>query len=271
MICGHVTNNNEPDSEAMTDEPQATTNGSRTFDDPARNERGIRRTVMALVILSGAILVLGLGSGIVNRERRNEQILPRLLTLYAVYPDLSLQYTQYASPADPQLADDDEPPAEEEQVIISPPLTPDSIILQQDVIGFRPERLTLLDTNETDADIPDANLLEYTLLRQTGDGPYGIELEIEGSPLVSETAIVINTQQDVRFAQTMVAVAIPVTAQNIDSRGFASYRSERIGTWQVFYYDMSLIASPEPITVTYNMADATVPPSLDILQVDQNR
>ncbi len=256
----------------MSDQPETPLPADTiTFNDPQRNDRGIRLTVIILLIVSGAILILGLGSGIVNRERRNEQVLPRILTIYAVYPDLSMQYVQLASPADPQLTDDDIESEVEEVTLIGPPLGPADNISAQDLIGFKPEALTLLDTTDIPADMPDANRPQYTLERLTGDGPFGIDLQVTGSPLVSETAIVINAKQNTNYAQTMVAVAVPVTAQDIDSRGYNAYRSVRVGTWLVYYFDMSLVESPEPITVTYAMVDATAPDKIDIISVDQNR
>lgn len=255
----------------MEQQPIPTEDGRVRFDNPSRNERGIRTTVIVLLVLTGAILVFGLGSGIIARERRNEQVLPRLLTVYAVYPDLSLRYMQYASPADPQMTDDDIPPAPEERLLEGPILSEDSEILEQELLGFRPDLIELTDTIDREAEIPGTVRPQYTISRNTGEGSFGIDVFMTGSPLVSETAFVVNTQQNTDYAQTMVAVAVPVTAQNIDSRGYQAYRSVRVGSWQVFFYDVSLVDSPEPITVTYTMADATVPRNIDILLIDQNR
>jgi len=234
-----------------------------------------RRIVLTGLILLGMIILimgLGIGSGLVARQRHNEQILPRILLLYEIHPDGSLRFVKYVNPADPQLTDDDIPPEADTVQLFGPTVFDENAIAGVDVIGLNAERVELVETDfQPSPTIAGASFPVYTLERLTGDGPFGVDVQVEQSPQVSETAFFINAVQDTRYAQTMLALALPRLARDQRVVGYEAYRDVRLGAWQVYYFDVSVVADPVTISIAYDMTGLDEPEGLAIEQVDTGR
>lgn len=239
---------------------------------PAYSPARIRVTLLAILAIMGLAAVLGALSGLVARERRNETILPRRLEIYALYPDGSLRYLQQVSPADEQLVDDDIPPITQVVEIVGPPMGSPGDLVNVEHIGGMLARSEAFE----DPDRPGWWRERFPIRRETGDGPYLIDMQLSGSPVLrpagGSTQVELPLAPQDKFAQAVLVFAIPHELEAEISNGPAPYRSTLLGGWRVYYFDVTLLEAADTLGLHIDIPLGTPRPvDFTAQQIDRNR
>ncbi|MGF1504588.1 MAG: hypothetical protein GYB64_04320 [Chloroflexi bacterium] len=233
---------------------------------PERPRGAIQTTLTVLAVLIGLVALLGVGSTLLGQTRRNENILPRELVLYAIQPDGSVLYTDIIRPADQQLLDDDIPFETQFLTVQGPPHSDLDDVVSTDISG------AALESTSTISD--GLYFTAYNLRREYTDGQtITLTVELTRSPYVTQQdeqivlELPVTPQQT--YAQRMIAVALPSAAGSVS--GPQQYRDARVGPWRVYYFDVTLLDSPQTITVRFTPTQTGDLPAPNLTRVETNR
>lgn len=233
---------------------------------PQPNRRGIIITLAVIAVIALLAAGFGVASTLIGRERRNENILPRLLEIYALLPEESLRYVRVVRPADPQLVDDELPFEPEERTISGPLYINEAAIVRAEVFGG-----TLIGTTP-EVMGGGGQTTEYTIRRELTDGQvFGVDITLSGTPLTNGETFTLTVGPQTTDAQRIIAVAVPVGGQVLDVGGFSTYREATFDGWQVYYFDVTLIEEPQTIVVRYNIPPGTDAPDIETVRFEVNR
>ncbi|MCC6906123.1 MAG: hypothetical protein IT326_09795 [Anaerolineae bacterium] len=235
------------------------------------SRRGIWITLGALLALMALAAGFGALSSVVGQGRHNEEILPRALDVYAIYPDGHLRVVRLVHPVDMQLVDKKIEPHDEEVVLFGPSMARRDDLVDVDHAGARLTRSEAI----VDPHNPGWFVERFPLVRRTGDGPYWIDLALASSPNLSQDGVDWAFSLEVRpqetFAQQIIAITVPHTSEALDN-GFESYRDVYVGGWRVFFYDTSVLAAEDTIRLDFTMpADTRRPVDFNISHVENRR
>jgi len=209
---------------------------------------------------------------------------PRNTDIWFVYPDGSVRFAALLYPAP-----EDFPPnsTEAEFTVAGPLVYSMGDMLDTEVIGG----------SITDSEVlpgPTGNQdLFYELFRiqyeGDGDQPYGINVETFNSAYVSLLAdgtrlLLLGTDNQSRFAQVVVAVALPEDTQVFEDvfeqpedpdnpegpQRYGPYRQRTIDGWTVYYFDTTYSTGREAIQIEF-LPGQTTPETPDLITIDEER
>jgi hypothetical protein len=229
-----------------------------------------RRNVLIGIVL--AVVLIGTGSvaGLVafggTGARRGTNATPRVIDVWAVYPDETLRYVEIIHLA---------PVAEgtEEAVDVAGPLvnTKDDVTSLESFGGEVEEAVYAVGPGEDSE-----RVYPLVTIRPDGSGMYGLDVISEHSPYIAPNSatgegliLSLGTQQQSYYEQFIVAVALPPGANVTNVPNFEPYREARVGGWWVYYFDTTNVTGEEVIRLHYDLAGAgAAPPELDPWRID---
>lgn len=230
-----------------------------------------RRNVLIGVVLAIVLIGTGSAAGLTafggSGARRGTNATPRVIDVWAVYPDGTLRYVEIVHPPDGVIL---------EAVDLAGPL----VDAEEDVASLEAFGGEITGVEYTAGPGQDAERV-YPLVTLVLDGSETYELDVatENSPYISpgsaadgEMILSLGTQPQDYYSQFIVAVALPPGADVTDVPDYEPYREARIGGWSVTYFDTTDVTGGEAIRVTYHLAGAdSPPPELDPRRVDARR
>jgi hypothetical protein len=230
------------------------------------------RTVLIVVALVVVAVTLAGVAGVRWQEdaaaRRNTDATPRYIDIWALYPSDEVRFVSRFHQA--LLAN-------EEVQVVGPLMPSADVIVSAEPLGGTIASTETLPGTEHDSSLA-YNL--YTLTRDAGDAPYGIDVRTTQSPYVTvnpdnpeERIFSIGTVPQDYYAQVIVAVALPADAEVVSTPAageMESYRFATVAGWQVYYFDVTDASGEEAIRLTYRLPDGE-PAALNPVRIDRRR
>jgi hypothetical protein len=237
---------------------------------PQRPNRALALTLVGMLLLAAVAGAFGVGSTLIGANRRNENLVPRTLEVYALLPEGGLRYVLAERPADQILADDDLPFENTERAFTGAAFEQEDHITSEEVYGG-----TLVEKTPTTPP-GDATATRYLLERDITDGQVlGVRMTLSQSPNLSTdgsaTVFTLPVAPQDTVAQRIVAVAVPRGAEVLSFSGPEAYRQTRVGGWQVLYFDVTILDGETTINVAADLSGTTAPARIDIPQFEVNR
>jgi hypothetical protein len=235
-------------------------------------DRTTRTVLIAVALVVIAVTLAGV-AGVRWQEdaaaRRNTDATPRYIDIWALYPDDEVRFVSRFHQA--LLAN-------EEVQVVGPLVSSADVIQSAEALGG-----TIASTETLPGTEHDSNLVYnlYTLTRDAGEAPYGIDVRSTQSPYVTvspdnpeERIFSIGTVPQDYYAQVVVAVALPADAEVVNSTPAAgemeSYRFATVAGWRVYYFDVTDASGAEAIRLTYRLPDSE-PAALNPARIDRQR
>jgi hypothetical protein len=236
---------------------------------------GIAIALVVVIVLGVVVLILSArnprlimrltGGG----PHHNENIIPRNMDVWMVYPEDVLRFVTIFRPDD-NLAT---PPPDEAVTVAGPLMYGEEYLISAEPFGGEVQSVELMSGLGQDEHL---KYQLYTLTRSPGDGPYGLDSRITSAPYIQtvedgyEIGFGIRPQN--YYMQVIVAVAFPRGTRIGEMSALQPYRIARIGDWEVYYFDVTVAAMGSMIRVRYTLPEETAPPAdLDYWQVEAER
>lgn len=256
--------------------------GKREADPPPGERRRTRfdhtrrNTFIVLAVIAGVIVVSAVAAFGVDQAqiapRRNTAVTPRNTDIWAVYPDDTLRHVTLFYQV--RSAEDTAP-----LLVPGPLLAAEDDMLEEMPIGGE---IASSELQSGPAQNAEQSFIMYTIDPAPGvlegQEAYGVNVRTQDAPYIVPAVdgegqlIQLGTDPDSGYAQVIVAVALPSSAQVTDVPDMQAYRQVRIGDWQVYYFDATAPEEGDVIRVQYTFPeDAPEPPVLDYAAIDRRR
>jgi hypothetical protein len=228
--------------------------------------RRFRLAVMALAVLAVvAVLVIVILN--ILGAKRTDPFAPRVIDIWAVYPDDSITFMTLHYPAEGSL---------ETLVDLAGPL----VNVEADVTGEEGLGGEIVASAFYAGPGHDSALTYplYSVQREPGGAAYGVAAQTRRSPYITidpEDA----TGRIVSFGaaplegmrQVIVAVALPRGTVVTDVPDLAYYYNTRAGDWDVYYFNTTNATGEEAIRLTYQPDPDADPGLPDPYRIDRKR
>lgn len=236
---------------------------------------GMSIALVVVIVLGVVVLILSntnprlmmrlAGGG----PHHNEDVIPRNIDVWMVYPDDVLRFVTIFRPDD-NLAT---LPPDETVTVAGPLMYGEEYLIDAEPFGGEVQSVELMSGLGQDEDL---RYQLYTLSRSLGDGPYGLDSRITGAPYIQlvegSYQIGFGIRPQSYYMQVIVAVAFPRGVRVGEMDALQPYRIARIGDWEVYYFDVTVAALGSMIRIRYTMPEEITPPAdLDYWQVEAER
>jgi hypothetical protein len=222
--------------------------------------------IVLAVVLIGTGSVAGIAAFGGKGARRGTNATPRVIDVWAVYPDETLRYVEIIHP---------DPVAEgtEESVDVAGPLVDtEDDITSLESFGGEVEKAAYAVGPGQDAE----RVYPLVTIRPDESGMYGLDIVTEHSPYIAPNSatgegliLSLGTQQQDYYEQFIVAVALPPGASVTNVPNFEPYREVHVDGWRVYYFDTTDATGAEVIRLHFDLAGASAsPPELDPWRID---
>lgn len=240
-----------------------------------------RRTIYFAVVLVTVLIFIGLlsmvlaslpGSELPNIPRALD-VEPRMIAIWTVYPDETVGYTSIF-----HITEEESGAVTE---VAGPLVSSENDVISTEAIGGSLESSSFVIGPDHDV------VYQYELLnitRDAADEPYGLTSRAKNSPYLADSAaesgnlvVSLGTTVNEYFAQSIVAVVLPKDVMVVNyetAEGFdllLPYRRIAIGSWIVYYFDVTDVDAGQSIQVTYTPGSSSDLPELDIWKVERKR
>lgn len=236
---------------------------------------GMAIALVVVVVLGVVVLILSntnprlimrlTGGG----PHHNEDVIPRNLDVWMVYPDDVLRFVTIFRPND----DIATLPPDESVTVAGPLMYGEENLISAEPFGGEVQSVELMSGLGQDEDL---RYQLYTLSRSPGDGPYGLDSRITSAPYIQMAEdgyqIGFGIRPQSYYMQVIVAVAFPRGTHVGEMEALQPYRIARIGDWEVYYFDVTVAELGSMIRIRYSLPEEITPPAdLDYWQVEAER
>lgn len=225
-------------------------------------------TVLLSTVLAGLIMDANAGE-----SRLQDELLPRNLDIWAVYPDGSVRFVTLIEPEEVNKV-----PATVDAA--GPLLYSADDILKAGILGGSSIETDLLSGSEYFNDPGIEIFYPVYWIEYSGEDVYGVDVFVENSPYVSDDPadengkikiLNLGTSQGENYAQVIVAVALPKSARVVEMSGLFPYLQREIGDWNVLYYDTSSPPYGAIIRLSFILDPDDIVRELNLATVDRRR
>jgi hypothetical protein len=252
-------------------------NRKRTRFDRSRQNlfTGIAVGLVAVIVLGVVVLITSAVNPrlIMNLTgggpHHNEDIIPRNMDLWAVYPGDVLRFVTIFYPDDGLAT----LPPDEPVTVAGPLMIGEENLISAEPFGGEVQSVELMTGLGQDEHL---KYQLYTLTRTPGSGPYGLDARITNAPYIQAVEdgyqIGFGIRPQNYYMQVIVAVAFPRGTRVGEMDALQPYRIARIGGWEVYYFDVTVAAMGSMIRIRYTLPeDSPAPADLDYWQVEAER
>ncbi|MGF1504589.1 MAG: hypothetical protein GYB64_04315 [Chloroflexi bacterium] len=207
-----------------------------------------------------------------------QDVRPRNIDMWMIYPDDSIRFVTLEYPAEPTVEQRDTVVAED---AAGPLYHEEDDVVSESAIGAEILNAEVAAGPENEDLLYTFYVLDYTLT--SAPGGYGVDVTTLNSPYISaqsggatRAAQFFASPQDV-FAEVVVAVAFPDDTTLITQfgdgflgDGLQPYKQINLQGWLVYYFDVTQITAQSLIRIDYVPGEEP-PTELDYRIVDRNR